>query len=146
MARELDFADVVLAPEHQLNVDEFVLLWVDDWYDGPLGAMIARGGERAYLAIHDRSVLETDEPWRWVILRLSPAALDERNRQHALFAHHVGEHWCCHAAPHPSIDGERVAATFYEQQATRPHLTRADCRILGWLSDAPRSEVVRGSA
>lgn len=99
MARDLDFADVVLAPERELNADEFVLLWVDDWYDGPLGAMIARGGEQAYLAIHDRSVLGTAKPWRWIVLRPSPAALDEQNRRHALFAHHVGEHWCCHAAP-----------------------------------------------
>lgn len=132
----LDVSDVSLAPSERLDADEFRLLWVDDWYDGPLAGMVARGGERFYLVVHDRGVLGTDQPWRWVALRLSPAALDEQLEQHALFAHHVGEHWCSHEARDPEIEGERSPGAFYAQQATRPSLTRADAEVVGWFDTA----------
>lgn len=136
----LDVSDVSLAPNNQLDVDEFRLLWVDDWYDGPLAGMVARGRDSFYLAVHDRGVLGTDQLWRWVVLRLSPAALDEQIQQHALFAHHVGEHWCLHDAHHAALETERSPDVFYRQQASRPSLTRADVEVIGWLDAAPVPE------
>lgn len=139
----MDFSDVSLAPGTRLRADEFVMLWVDDWYDGPLSAMLQRGDEYLYLEVHDRKVVPTDDPWRWVVLRLTPRALAERLHQHALFAHHVGDRWCCHDAPHPTIDGEPRLEEFYRQQAARPALTRADCEVIGWLADKPEPQTRR---
>ncbi|MBK9031062.1 MAG: hypothetical protein IPL61_06960 [Myxococcales bacterium] len=102
--------------------------------------MVERGGELLYLAVHERGALGRDTPWRWVVLRLAPAARAEQERQHAPFAHHVGEHWCMHTVPHPEIEEGRSASHFYQQQATRPPLTRADCEVIGWLDDAPPPE------
>lgn len=137
----MDFSDVPLAPERRLDAAEFRGLWVDDYYDGVLAGMVERGGERLYLEIHDRGVLEREEgPWRWVVLRLSPAARVEQERQHMLFAQHVGTHWCTHEFLHPALDGEPSMSHFYEQQATRPQLTRADCEVIGWIDEPPRPE------
>lgn len=138
MATDLDdLSDVPLTPDTRLEASAFRLAWVDDWYDGPLAGMIERGGERLYLALHDRGVVASDAPWRWVVLRLTPAAQAEQEQQHALFAHHVGEHWCMHEAPHPAIEGARSPSYFYQQQATRPPLTRADGEVIGWLDESP---------
>lgn len=139
-ADPMDFSDVALTPDRRLAADEFRMLWVDDWYDGPLAGMVERGGELLYLAVHERGALGRDTPWRWVVLRLAPAARAEQERQHAPFAHHVGEHWCMHTVPHPEIEEGRSASHFYQQQATRPPLTRADCEVIGWLDDAPPPE------
>ncbi len=141
MAERMDFSDVALTPAMRLDTDEFRLLWVDDWYDGLLAGMSVLGGERLYLELHDRSVLgDRNDPWCWVVLRLSAAALAEQERQHALFAHHVGEHWCSHRAPHLTIEGARSFPFFYEQKATSRALTRADCEVIGWLDAAPLPE------
>ena len=61
MAADLDnLTDVPLTPDTRLEASAFRLAWVDDWYDGPLAGMIERGGERLYLALHDRGVVASD--------------------------------------------------------------------------------------
>ncbi len=135
-----DLAGVALASSKRLDAASFRLLWVDDWYDGPLQAMVARGDERLLLVIHDRAVPTTDEPWRWCVARLTPAALAAAEAAHDLFAFHVGERWCSHLTPHRAHVGAPSSDRFYARQATWPPLTAADLEVIGWLDEPPAPE------
>lgn len=124
----------------QLDPDDYRLVWVADYYDGVLSALIARGDDRFVLELHDRDVIAdaTDQPWRWLVLRLAPAALARLEASHDDFAHHVGTHWCSHAWAHAARDQPRDFDGYYRRSRAEPELTRAYVEIVGWLDAPPR--------
>lgn len=121
-----------LAALTELDVDGVRILWINDWYDGPLESVVEHQGENHLMLVHE---LIDDSPWRWVLYRLSPEQWAEEEHWHRLFLEHVGAHWDCIGATHPAPSGhpERFY-TPYEQRTPRDTAT---LQPIGWLSAMP---------
>ncbi|HEY8076885.1 MAG TPA: hypothetical protein VIF62_22315 [Labilithrix sp.] len=131
---------VDLATLPKLTAADVRLLWVDDWYDGPLEAMVEHQGERCLMVLYDRPVARSDaDEYRWLLVRLTPEQQAEEERWHTLFAQHVGEHWCLHAdQPHGfPADTTRDPQLFYGPHAARGELDLTANTALGWLDELP---------
>jgi hypothetical protein len=125
--------DLALLPE--IDAAEVRLLWVHDWCDGPLEAIVEFRGNRCLLLIHDRGVLGTTEPWRWVLCRLTAAQLDDEERWWRLFLAHVGTQWDFTGEEHPEPSGQQER--FYAEYAKRPEPALRDYEPVGWLKTMP---------
>ena len=118
------------------------LLWVNDWYDGPLEAVVEHAGERRLMVLHGDGRIDVEKPMRWVLFRLSPEQWKEEERWHALFEEHVGHHWCFHHDPPPeasnalensALDSRR----FYEPYAHRTPRSLDASDALAWVDEMP---------
>ena len=128
--------DVGLADLPRLTATELRLLWVNDWYDGPLEAVVEHEGARCLMLLHGTGAqLDGEQPMRWVIYGLSEPARAEEEKWHALFEEHVGHHWCFHHEPPPDPDEPRNGQEFYEAHALRRPRTLGD--PLGWIDEMP---------
>jgi hypothetical protein len=127
--------DVDPADLPQLAAAELRLLWVNDWYDGPLEAVVEHGGERCLMVLHSSDVVNAVEPLQWVLFRLSAEQWTDEDRWHALFEEHVGHHWCFHDEPPPEPEEPRDPKLFYEPYAARP--PRSLGKALGWVDEMP---------
>jgi hypothetical protein len=128
--------DVDLARLPRLAAAELRLLWVNDWYDGPLEAVVEHGGERCLMLLHGGGAVDLEQPMHWVIFRLSEAARVEEERWHALFEEHVGHHWCFHHEPPPDEPAEpRDPAPFHEAYQHRAPRTLGEA--IGWVDEMP---------
>ena len=118
-----------------LDPGDVRILWINDWYDGPIEAVAEYRGERCLMAVHDPAVVGTDRPWRWVLYRLSPAERAEEERWHRLYVEHVGAHGDCtgEAYPEPSGQPDR----FYGPYGERPPRALARLEPIGWLATMP---------
>jgi hypothetical protein len=116
---------------------ELRLLWVNDWYDGPLEAVVEHGGERQLMVLHDTDGVEVDKPMRWVLFRLSPEQWLEEDRWHALFEEHVGHHWCFHHDPPIEATDGQDAKRFYEPYAKRTPRHLGAAAACGWVDEMP---------
>ncbi len=114
------------------------LLWVNDWYDGPLEAVVEHAGEQCLMVLHHEES-DADQPYSWLVIRLDREQRAEEAKWHALYVEHVGEHWCFHgstvAHPPPSAepDPERFFAPFRE----RSSLDLTGSTIVGWADEMP---------
>lgn len=130
-------SDVVLTALPKLEASDVRLLWVNDWYDGPLEAVVERAGERLLMVLHAMPESRSDDaPWQWLLYPLTPAQWAEEDRWHALFEEHVGHHWCFHheAMPEPeSRDSER----FYGLYKSRTPLDLSSNVPVAWLDQMP---------
>ena len=138
----IELPKVDLAALPKLTPADVRLLWVDDWYDGPLEAMVEYRGERCLMVLYDRPVAASDDDsYRWLLVRLTPEQRAEEERWHVLFAQHVGEHWCFHPeAPHAFPNGSpRDPALFYGPHGARAKLDLSGNTTLGWLDALPTS-------
>jgi hypothetical protein len=133
--------DVDLTTLAKLAPGDVRLLWVNDWYDGPLEAMVEHGGRRCLMVLHDQSSLGTDGFYRWVVFPLTPAQAAEEQSWHALFAEHVGEHWCFHPeTPHGFGDDiSRDPEKFYAPYKKREPLDLTASTAVGWLDEMPKT-------
>ena len=116
------------------------LLWVNDFYDAPLEAIVEHEGTRCIMVLHDRTTV-TDDALRWVLFRLSADQLAEEQRWHDLFAEHVGEHWCFHREPHArtaAAAGKPNPDRFYDAFKTRAPLVLEARDAIGWLDEVPQ--------
>jgi hypothetical protein len=133
---------VDLTTLRKLAPGDVQLWWVNDWYDGPIEAVVELEGERCLMVLVDPPNIGTSEgPCRWVLLRLTPEQHEEEERWHALFAEHVGEHWCFHTdRPHvfTSEEQERDPGKFYEPYRLRLPRDLLPNTALGWLDEMPR--------
>jgi hypothetical protein len=114
------------------------LLWVNDWYDGPLEAVVEHRGERCLMVLHHQK-LASDKPYQWLVLRLSREQCEDEERWHALFAEQVGDHWCFHAGIdlHGSPADNRDPARFYDAFKMRTPLDLTKNESVGWLDEMP---------
>jgi hypothetical protein len=118
------------------------LLWVDDWYDGPLEAMVEHGGARCLMVLYAHPHASSpDDGYRWLLVRLTGVQQAERERWHALYAQHVGEHWCFHPeTPHAFPNGgARDPQRFYGPFRGRDKLDLRGNPALGWMDELPSS-------
>lgn len=129
--------DVDLASLPKLVAAELRLLWVNDWYDGPLEAVVEHSGERCLMVLHGQKVVDVEKPMEWVIFQLSAEQWAEEERWHALFEEHVGHHWCFHIEPPPEPAAARDPKRFYEPFAKRGERTLG--KPLGWVDEMPGS-------
>lgn len=130
---------VELSALPKVEPDRVRLLWVNDWYDGPVEAMVEHAGEHCLMLLHDERAIGSDEPLRWILVRLTPEQRAEEERWHALFARHVGEHWCMHPDPHPTNPGPRDTELFYRPFRERSARDFRNNDVLGWLDEMPRA-------
>jgi hypothetical protein len=127
--------DVDLADLPQLAAADLRLLWVNDWYDGPLEAVVEHGGERCLMVLHGKLDAYVEQPMNWVIFRLSAAQWLDEEHWHALFEEHVGHHWCFHAEAPPEPIEPRDPTRFYDPYAKRAPRTLGEA--LGWVDEMP---------
>ena len=121
----------------KLEATDLRLLWVNDWYDGPLEAVVERAGERQLMVLHPDDKLDVEQPMRWVLFRLTPEQWEDEQRWHALFEEHVGHHWCFHH-PEPLPEPEtRESKLFYEPYAKRAPRTLTAAAAAAWVDEMP---------
>jgi hypothetical protein len=127
--------DLSLLPK--LASTDLRLLWVNDYYDGPLEAVVERSGERLLMVLKGDPAPEGEAPMQWVLFRLSNEQWAEEDRWHALFEEHVGHHWCFHheAVPEPThaTDPER----FYGPYRARTPIDLASSAAVAWVDEMP---------
>jgi hypothetical protein len=133
-----DVSTVDLSALPKLSAGSLRLLWVNDWYDGPLEAVAEHEGERCLMVLHSGGQLDSEKPMRWALFRLSPEQWTEEDRWHALFEEHVGHHWCFHHDPPlPEATDERDSRRFYDPYAGRTERTLANESAFGWIDEMP---------
>jgi len=129
--------DVDLSGLPKLAGGDLRLLWVNDWYDGPLEAVVERGGERLLMVLHGEVATHRPDPPRWVLFSLSATAWQEEERWHALFEEHVGHHWCFHHEEEPAPSSAREPSTFYDAYAKRPPRALDAADAVAWTDEMP---------
>lgn len=114
------------------------LLWVNDWYDGPLEAVVELGGESCLMILHDEDPA-SEKPYRWLLMRLTEAQRADEEAWHRLFVEHVGDHWCFHDASieHPAPAENPDPQKFYGPYQNRPPLDVTNNDVLGWADEMP---------
>ena len=137
---EIPTVDLATLPKLEANA--LRLLWVNDWYDGPLEAVVEHGGERRLMVLHGDGRIDVEKPMRWVLFRLSNEQWKEEERWHSLFEEHVGHHWCFHheQAPEPANGLETSALDarrFYEPYAERTPRSLDASAALAWVDEMP---------
>ena len=126
-----------LASLPKLEANALRILWVNDWYDGPLEAVVEDAGERRLMVLHGDGGVDVERPMRWVLFRLSPEQWKEEERWHALFEEHVGHHWCFHHEPVPEPDNAPDSRRFYEPYADRTPRSLDASAACGWVDEMP---------
>ena len=133
-----DVSTVDLDKLPKLAPGDLRLLWVNDWYDGPLEAVVEREGKRCLMVLHSGGLLETDKPMKWVLFHLTAGQWEEEERWHHLFEEHVGHHWCFHYDPPRPEPGEaRDSRRFYDPYAGRTPRTLDLQEAVGWVDEMP---------
>ena len=130
--------EVELAQLAKIAPDELRLLWVNDWYDGPLEAVVEHSGERCLMVLHHEDI-GADQPYCWLVVRLAAAQLADEEQWHALYAEHVGEHWCFHghAVDHPPPSSDPAPERFFDAFRRRPDLDLSHGSVVGWADAMP---------
>jgi hypothetical protein len=123
----------------KLAASDLRLLWVNDWYDGPLEAVVEHAGERRLMVLHGGERVDIDKPMQWVLFRLSAEQWAEEERWHSLFEEHVGHHWCFHHESRPPADPAepREVRRFYEPYKSRAPRTHGAKDAVGWVDEMP---------
>ena len=130
--------EVELATLNKIAPDDLRLLWVNDWYEGPLEAVVEHRGERCLMVLHHEDT-GSDQPYAWLVIRLSADQRAEEEKWHALYVEHVGAHWCFHgtSVPHVPPSSEPDAKRFYEAFRERPELDLGGSTVVGWADEMP---------
>jgi hypothetical protein len=128
---------VELAKCRKIPAAELELLWVNDWDDGPLEAVVEHAGQLCLMILHDED--STTDAYRWLLLPLKPPQIVEELKWHTLFVEHVGDHWCFHGAKvtHPEPVGEAEPEKFHSAYKNREPLDLSDNEVLGWADEMP---------
>jgi hypothetical protein len=116
---------------------ELQLLWVNDWDDGPLEAVVEHAGQACLMILHDEDA--NADAYRWLLIPLDAPQLAEEEKWHALFVEHVGDHWCFHGSKvaHPDPVGEAEPEKFHSAYKSRPLLDLSGNDVLGWADEMP---------
>jgi hypothetical protein len=114
------------------------LLWVNDWDDGPLEAVVEHRGQACLMILHDEDETRAEE-YRWLLLELTEEQLADERKWHALFAENVGQHWCFHGPSivHPPPPQNPDPEAFYRPYRERPPLDLTRSPVLGWSDEMP---------
>jgi hypothetical protein len=130
--------EVELASLRKIAPGDLRLLWVNDWYDGPLEAVVEHDGERCLMVLHHEDPT-AEEPYCWLVVQLTAAQYAEEERWHALYAELVGDHWCFHGdgARHDTSGAKPTAEELFSEYRTRPPLDVVPSAVVGWADEMP---------
>jgi len=130
--------EVELATLKKIAPSDLELLWVNDWYDGPLEAVVEHAGELCLMVLHHEDA-SAEQPYCWLVIRLSPEQRAVEQRWHALYVAHVGEHWCFHGSSiaHAAPSSGRDPETFFRAFRERPSLDLRSSAVIGWADEMP---------
>lgn len=134
------FPSVQLERLPKLSPTDLRLLWVNDWYEGPLEAVVELRGARCLMVLHHQDVA-AENPYRWVIFELTPDQLADEQKWHGLYVEHVGDHWCFHDAtvlPHAAPVQPRDPERFHALYKDREDLDLSSNVALGWTDEMPK--------
>lgn len=121
----------------EIPLGELRVLWIHDYWDGPLSGVLAhRGRLRWFECCNFSEEAEGEvEPRRYLLRDLTDAEIADEEKWHALFVEHVGDHWTAHEdGRQGTMKPQAEHAKFYEPYSKR---TPPDCSthpILGWFS------------
>jgi hypothetical protein len=109
------------------------VLWVDDFYDGPLSGIAEWEGRRFRFEMTDRSVLGQDDgPRRYWLIALSPEQLKEEERWQDLFCTHVWTGFDYSGRPENRAPASEHSK-FYESYAARAAPNYSGNEVVGWF-------------
>jgi hypothetical protein len=134
------FPSVQLERLQKLSPGDLRLLWVNDWYEGPLEAVVEHRGTRCLMVLHHQDV-HSDNPYKWVLFELTPEQLAEEQKWHGLYVEHVGDHWCFHdgsVIAHPAPVQPRDPERFHALYKEREDLDLSANVALGWTDEMPK--------
>lgn len=119
----------------KIAASDLRLLWVNDWYDGPLEAIVEHAGVSCLMVLQH----ESDDDYTWLLVRLTPEQRVDEEKWHALFATHVGDHWCFHgeAVVHPPPPSGSRPDGFFGAYKTRPPVDLSRNAVVGWADEMP---------
>jgi hypothetical protein len=109
------------------------ILWVNDFYDGPIEGIAEVNSTRCRYEMVDRDVLGTNEESRtyWLIA-LTPKQVADEEFWHDLFCEKVGTHFDCTGRsppPREQIDPDG----FYQPYRLRKAPDYSENDVLGWF-------------
>ncbi len=109
------------------------LLWIDDFYDGPIAGIAEVDGARVLFEMIDRGLLgsETGPRTFWVI-HLDSTQLAEEERWHELFCKFVGTHSDC-TERERSLSPASEHHLFYDSYSKRHVPNYSENEVLGWF-------------
>ena len=110
------------------------VLWVDDFYDGPISGMAEIAGERYRFDLIDYNMLGTEEdhPVYWLI-KLKPEQLASEEEWHELFCQNVGTHFDYTGRP-PLPDDQVNMDAFYVPFRSRTPPDYGKNEVIGWFT------------
>ncbi|HVJ93183.1 MAG TPA: hypothetical protein VM580_25455 [Labilithrix sp.] len=81
----------------------------------------------------------SDQPYRWIVVRLNAQQLEDEAKWHELYVQHMGGHWCFHGdefehSPSLSVPGPE---TFFAHHRARPPLDLSRGVVLGLADEMP---------
>ncbi len=115
----------------QICIDESQILWINDYYDGPLQGIVELNGKRLLFDMIDRDLLGQKHRRFWLI-NLNRKQLAEEQKWHELFCKNVGTHL-------DYTDRERHTALtsechkFYDPYKERKEPDYSQNEIVGWF-------------
>jgi hypothetical protein len=115
--------------------DELRMLWIDDYYDGPLSGMLLFKGRLCRYECCDLADEHGNaNVWRYVIRELSDDQIADEERWHALFVEHVGDHWTIHGDGHRgAVKPASEHAKFYDEYNKRGRVDYSTRPIVAWF-------------
>lgn len=134
------FPSVELDRLPKIAAADLRLLWVNDWYDGPLEAVVEHRGAACLMVLHHQD-LASDHPYKWVLFPLTDGQMAEQIEWHTLYAEHVGDHWCFHGdavVSHPPPKSDRDAGRFAALYREREPLDLSASVPVGWTDEMPK--------
>jgi hypothetical protein len=111
------------------------MLWIHDYWDGPLSGMIVHDGKLRWFECCDLNPETRDVGARRFVVRdLAEEQIAEEERWHALFVEHVGDHWTVHGdGRRGTVKPPEEHAKFYEPYSKRSPPDYSTRPILGWF-------------
>lgn len=135
--------DPSTGPLPLLEAGEVRLLWVNDWYDAPIEAIVEHRGTPCLLRLADPSALEAGSGVRWLLYPLAVDQLAEHRRWHDAYVRDVGGHWCFHEDAHDlvanpdAITAATGAEKFLAEHHDRSPVALEELVPTGWLDALP---------
>jgi hypothetical protein len=115
---------------NKLDPRDLRLLWVDDYYDGPLSGAVLLAGKLRWFIV----CAEVNHHRRYAVYDLSEPEIAQERQWHALFVEHVGDHYAFdeHGST-GTVKPLSEHAKFYDAYAKRTAVDYSRNPILGWF-------------